>query len=236
MTQVDCQHRLGHLSDLDVELPFMTFIGLRADEEMAIFNVINGKAKGLSPSLLDFHEAQLSQDLGGDRPELLVALFLRNETTSPWHKQLDIGGQVTSGMNRRASLRTLQKASRRFLVRTGLATTAGAEIAARTVMEFWTAVTVVLADEWRNPRRHLVTKGIGVYALMDLAAELWLERPGSRKADRRYFAERLDEFASDIDWSTTGDLAGLGGEGGVKAAAAIIANARRHCNLKVANG
>src|SRR5689334_4432881 len=30
LAQVDCQHRLGHLSNMDIELPFMCFIGLSA--------------------------------------------------------------------------------------------------------------------------------------------------------------------------------------------------------------
>src|SRR5262249_29492963 len=41
LAQVDCQHRLGHLRDLDVPLPFMCFIGLSAREEMEAFRVIN---------------------------------------------------------------------------------------------------------------------------------------------------------------------------------------------------
>src|SRR5579859_1486756 len=48
LAQVDCQHRLGHLNDLDVELPFMCYLGLSEREEMEIFKVINSKAKGLS--------------------------------------------------------------------------------------------------------------------------------------------------------------------------------------------
>ena len=32
--QVDCQHRLGHLSDLSVMLPFMCYIGLTEREEV----------------------------------------------------------------------------------------------------------------------------------------------------------------------------------------------------------
>src|SRR2546426_4349431 len=50
-TQGDCQHPLGYLNDVNVELPFMCFIGLSEREEMEIFNVINSKAKGLSTSL-----------------------------------------------------------------------------------------------------------------------------------------------------------------------------------------
>src|SRR5579885_2987650 len=41
LTQVDCQHRLGYLNDLPLELPFMCFLGLTEREEMEIFNVIN---------------------------------------------------------------------------------------------------------------------------------------------------------------------------------------------------
>ena len=75
-SQVDCQHRLGKIGGLDLELPFMTFLGLTPREELEIFNVINGKAKGLSSSLLDYHDARLASDLGKERPELFIALYL----------------------------------------------------------------------------------------------------------------------------------------------------------------
>jgi len=116
LTQVDCQHRLGYLNDLDVPLPFMCYIGLSEREEMEVFNVINSKAKGLSSSLLDFHDATLTQDLAGERPELFIALYLNNSSGSPWYRQLDLGGISTSGLMRRASLRTMQKADRKSVV------------------------------------------------------------------------------------------------------------------------
>src|ERR1035441_9307490 len=96
-TQVDCQHRLGHLNDLTLELPFMCFLGLTEREEMEVFNVINSKAKGLSTSLLDFHDATLAGDLASERPELFVALHLNNDSQSPWYRQLNLGGKATSG-------------------------------------------------------------------------------------------------------------------------------------------
>ena len=64
----------------------------RVREEMEVFNTINGKAKGLSTSLLDFHAATLAENLAVERPELFVALHLHNEPTSPWYQQLDLGG------------------------------------------------------------------------------------------------------------------------------------------------
>lgn len=235
--QVDCQHRLGYLNDLDVELPFMCFVGLTEHEEMEVFSVINSKARGLNTSLLDFHDAQLSTDLTTDRPELFVALYLNNEPASPWYRQLDLGGASTSGLARRASLRTLQKAVKRFLSQSRLARDHSIEEIARMVLDFWCAVTLTLPEPWAHPRKHFLTKGIGVYALMDLAADLCAEAPSGDARNKRYFAAALTDFAPEFDWTTEGPLKGLGGESGVKTAIGLIRAARKKTQLKVvANG
>jgi DNA sulfur modification protein DndB len=233
LAQVDCQHRLGHLSDFNVELPFMTFIGLSEREEMLIFGVINGKAKGLSNSLLDFHDAQLCADLASERPELLVALHLKNEPTSPWYNRLDLGGTQVSGLERRASLRTMQKACR---ILTRRLKPRHAEDIARLAHDFWCAVALVMPDAFAKPRRSLVTKGIGVYALSELAADIVLEAPRAARCDVSYFAALVGDLAPRLDWSGGGPLAGLGGEGGARRAAEILREHRRRPRLVVANG
>lgn len=226
LAQVDCQHRLGHLHDLDVSLPFMCFLGLSAREEMEIFRVINGKAKGLSGSLLDFHEATLATDLGIERPELFIAMQLNNDTDSPWYRRLDIGGSKTSGMQRRPSLRTMQKAAKGFLNQTRVLQNTGPEAAARLVIAFWASVAHVLDAAWKSPRNHLLAKGVGVYALMIIASDLVLESPALEACDKRYFIGKLADFLPEIDWSTRGPLRGLGGESGVKQAVDILRAAR----------
>jgi DGQHR domain-containing protein len=233
LAQVDCQHRLGHLADLDVALPFMTFVGLSQREEMEIFGIINGKAKGLSNSLLDFHDAQLCADLATERPELLVALHLKNEPTSPWYNRLDLGGNQVSGLERRASLRTMQKACRNLTKRLK---PKSAEEVARIALDFWTAVELVMPDAFTRPRKSLVTKGIGVYALTELAADMVLERADGLLCDVGYFASCLGDLASAIYWGSDGPLSGLGGEGGARRAADILRQIRRRPHLKVANG
>lgn len=232
LTQVDCQHRLGHLNDLDLVLPFMCFLGLTEREEMAVFNVINSKAKGLSTSLLDYHDARLSADLATERPELFIALHLKNNAESPWFRQLDLGGNTTSGMTRRASLRTMQKAVKKFLTQTKLLRQQPADVVAQTVLDFWAAVAVLLRDAWDSPRKHLLCKGVGVYALMGIAGDLVNEHQGGT-CDKRYFTNKLSEFINDIDWTSDGSLAGLGGEGGVKSALAVLRDARGKNGLRV---
>jgi DNA sulfur modification protein DndB len=233
LAQVDCQHRLGHLAELEIELPFMCFIGLSEREEMEIFNVINAKAKGLNSSLLDFHDSQLASDLGRDRPELYVSLYLKNEESSPWYQQLDLGGQSTSGIARRASLRTFQKAIKRFLARTKVLKDTPIEAVAREVRDFWSAVALVWNDAWRNPRKNLICKGVGVYALMELASDLHVESGPLATRDAAHFRAVLSDLAHLVDWSSTGRLRGLGGQSGVKAAIEMIRDAQRRARLKV---
>lgn len=109
MAQVDCQHRLGYLRGSQIPFAFMAYIGLSIDEEMEIFRVINGKAKGLSGSLLDFTEARLVEDdLKTARPELFLALVLHEDQRSPWYQRLDLGGNRTTGPLRIPSLCLVQ--------------------------------------------------------------------------------------------------------------------------------
>lgn len=238
LSQVDCQHRLGYLADQDIELPFMCFVGLTEREETAIFDVINGKAKGLSKSLLDYHDAQLSENLSAERPELFIALFLNGEAGSPWRQRLDIGGEATSGLERRASLRTMQKAAKQFYKRVKSDRGLSVEDAAVAARSFWMAVAELLPQSFSRPRSFLVTKGVGVYALMEVAADMVCEadRDDTLVLSPTYFAALLGDFAIDFDWSTSGPLRGLGGQGGVKEALTIIREARRRSRLKVANG
>ena len=228
MAQVDCQHRLGYLRDSSIVFAFMAYIGLSIDEEMEIFRVINGKAKGLSGSLLDFTEARLVEgNLKAAKPELFLALILHEDKRSPWHQRLDLGGNRTTGPMRIASLRAMQKAARRFLREAGLSSAHINEDIAGTIIDFWNAVTLVLPKEWANPRQHMLVKGIGVYCLMSLAGQLY--REASNKGvpcDLDYFISALSDFIHLIDWSNQGPLKGFGGASGADAALELLRQVR----------
>jgi hypothetical protein len=127
----------------------------------------------------------------------------------------------------------MQKAIKKFLTQTKILQTRSPEAAAQVVLDFWAAVAVVLKDAWDNPRRHLVNKGVGVYALMTLAGDLYLECPVVKNCDKRYFIASLSDFIREIDWSNEGSLKGFGGEAGVKSAITVIRQARKARHLKV---
>ncbi len=229
-SRVDCQHRLGSLSDLDIPLAFMTFIGLPLKDEIGLFTVINSKAKGLSASLLSFNEAKLLTDVASEKPSLYIALKLNDDEESPWFKQLDLGGSRVIGMARRASLSTMMSATKRFLRKTGFLTASQetADDAYLIIRSFWAAIVELLASQWKEQRKHFLTKGIGVYALMDVAADLLLEaHQKSIVCDEDYFRAVLSDFICGFDWSHSGPLKGLGGETGAEQAYSMLVQLRK---------
>lgn len=128
----------------------------------------------------------------------------------------------------------MQKATKRFLRDTKILSNRSPDFAAQVVLDFWIAVSVLSREAWDHPRRHLINKGVGVYALMGIASDVYKESECTGAVcDKRYFLGRLSEFINEIDWSSTGDLTGLGGEAGVKSALKLIRNVRAKKNLKV---
>lgn len=227
MAQVDCQHRIGSLADHDMDLAFMAYLGLTCEEEASIFTVINSKAKGLSTSLLDYNLARLSADLGSQAPHLYIALHLNSHDGSPWFRQLDLGGQQVLGMKRRASLRMMQVAVQKFLKNSNILATSSTVEAAQVVLDFWCAIAGVLAKEWRDSRRYFVVKGIGVYSLMLVAADLYIDAVSrGLHPDTSYFTAALREFIGAIDWSNHGPLEGFSGESGATKAYKLLRDER----------
>jgi DNA sulfur modification protein DndB len=108
----------------------------------------------------------------------------------------------------------MQKAVKKFLNQTQIIRTISIEAATGAVIAFWSALSVVLRDAWNAPRAHILNKGVGVYALMVIAADLYAEAEG-QICDRRFFINKLSEFVGDIDWRQQGPFQGLGGEAGV---------------------
>ena len=95
------------------------------------------------------------------------------------------------------------------------------------IRDFWLAITIVLEEEWRAPRKNSVTKGVGVFSLCSIAADLTNDARTSTERPWGFFAQRLCEFINDINWSNTGDFRGLGGVSGVTQAVNIKASKSR---------
>ena len=214
MAQVDCQHRLGELHDSDVSLAFMTYIGLTLVEEKALFVVINSKAKGLSTSLTDFHEANLAKDLKNDVPHLYIAKKLNEDPESPWYQKIKIGGEDTSGLMRKTSLRMMQKTTLKFLAQTRHVNFGDVDGAYEAIANYWRAVAEAFPEAWSNHRQNLLTKGVGLYSMTHLLADIVNLAP-NHAYTKEFFSGRLTPLMGTIEWNSTGQFAGVGGQRGV---------------------
>ena len=96
-------------------------------------------------------------------------------------------------------------------------------------MSFWKAIAFVLPEQWSNPRKHMLVKGVAVYALMSLAGLLVCEAKKLRvRADFDFFVGKLSDFVDSIDWSNEGALRGYGGVSGADAALQMMLLTRTH--------
>ena len=215
MAQVDCQHRIGELADIDISLAFMTFIGLNLRSEMSLFNIINSRAKGLSSSLTDYHETRLLNDLASAAPQLFIARRLNEDPESPWHGLVRYGGESSSGLMRPTSLRMLQTSIRRFLKQSGAIALGDLESQYAVLVNFWRAVKATFPAAWSDHRHHLLTKGVGLYSLMGLLVSLVSER-NELGLSEEWFRSRIAPLTCTIDWSNKGMFAGAGGKKGAE--------------------
>jgi len=214
LAQVDCQHRLGELCDSEVALPFMSFIGLDIRQEMAMFNVINGKAKGLSSSLTDFHESRLVDDLICQAPHLYIARKLNEDIDSPWYQMIRYGGENTSGLMRRTSLRMMQKAVKELLSKISRYGLNDSNCNYDLIANYWSAIKAIFPVEWNDHRHHLLTKGVGLYSLMQILADCVFETSGKASYSEVFFIGRFERLRVKVDWTSKGEFASANGRKG----------------------
>jgi DNA sulfur modification protein DndB len=221
MAQVDCQHRIGELGDSDVQLAFMAFIGLDLRSEMSMFTIINSKARGLSSSLTDFHISNLMEDLAAEAPHLFLARRLNEDPQSPWFKRIRCGGHRTSGLKRCTSLRMMQHAIQRFLVQTSCQNMMSIENVALLLIAYWQAVSIVFEKEWSNHRNYMITKGVGLYGLMQLLGTIINSRTCDNNSES-CFIKLLSPLKEQIDWGTGGTFSSAGGHKGASKVYTIL--------------
>jgi DGQHR domain-containing protein len=197
-----------------VPLAFQCFLGLTPQDEMRVFSVINSKAKGLNPSLIDYHQSVLL-DVAREAADLYIAKRLHYDPASVWHKNLKLGGAATQGTTRRMTLRGMRHAVQIFLHH-ALVGELRLEEQYAVVASFWSAVVRTWPRAWNEPRKHLLTKGIGVQGISILGADIvkLAMREGNDLTQRTF--ERHLGGLRDFDWSNTGPLRGLGGRGGAR--------------------
>src|SRR5437763_14926810 len=100
------------------------------------------------------------------------------------------------------------------------------------LLYFCATIALLLRDVWSNPRKTLLCKGVGVYALMGIAGDL-VSEAGGATIDKLYFRNKLADFVPEIDWSNKGPMKGFGGETGAAAALNFLRAHRAKRKLRI---
>ena len=237
---IDGQHRKAGLMDavegrdipemLDYEVPVVIIAGMKRDEEMRQFKVINSTAKSVRTDLVSMLLANLSVSEGDDSLDASekiqatsakVAVSLNTEEDSPWYGRITMPNETSSEdqVTKATSFITSIKPIRQFFT-DGLgkrfsSTDKEAEAIAKPLIQFWTAVEQLLPECWAEdaPPDYVLHKAQGVFALNVICRRLMsamFQRNEDWTADNfRAYLERSDAMTDAGFWHVGDDEADI---------------------------
>ncbi len=197
---IDGQHRKAGLIDavegrdlpemMDYEVPVVIVAGMKRNEEMRQFKVINSTAKSVRTDLVSMLLANLSVSEGDaslEAGEMVaatsakVATILNTAENSPWRGRITMPNEIADEdqVTKATSVIASIKPVRQFFAdglgkRFGNSDKEAAAIAAP-LIEFWTAVEQLLPECWAEPREYVLHKAQGVFALNIVCRRLMSE-------------------------------------------------------------
>src|SRR4029079_14573338 len=192
-------------------VPFMLFERLPADREQELFVAINREQKRVAMS----HVLFINDKAGGDDVNTSIALRLNDDDRSPWHHRLNVIGATGTGMT--VTLQGL-KEGLELLLSNGRVKQLDEDHKYVIAREFWTAVSDTWPEAWETPKKHLLTKAVGLFGLSKSGAYLVADcLTGSDDPERVIDTARLRKLlsrAKTVNWASDAEFKGLGGRGG----------------------
>lgn len=157
------------------------------------------------PDASDQPFSVIPSDLEDHTPYLFLARRLADDTASPWFGHIRMDASATPGLRRRVSLGMLSTAVRRFLETAGTAAPVTQDRRFALLATYWRTIARTFPHEWKNPRKHVLTKGIGLYSLTRLLVDLVFEIPFHHVTEKVILGW-LSPLAGNVDWSNRGSL------------------------------
>jgi DGQHR domain-containing protein len=229
VSRMDGNHRLwfGNGDDknrapVDTVVPFQIHVGLTPEQEANLFTDVNANQKGLNSSHLHVLRSRLTpeeQELR-DHPERVFALRLSEDTESPWHDLVHMGGSKqgsrAAGQERPVSFVTLEQGIKRMLNKSVyIHDLPNPNAQYVLIRNFWNAVRAEFEDQWQNHKEFLLLKNLGVLSLSIFGGTV-IDRSMARgevtaEAMRGYITQAKDVFDWHKDAKGERSLVGMSG-------------------------
>lgn len=221
ISRVDGNHRLHYADGSQPEFPkitksvsFCMTVGLTPEQEITLFRDINDNQMRMNTSHLDNIQARLTpkETLKREDPALYIARTLGTDSESPFYDRVYAGGKKPSGHD--VPLRTLHTGIDYMFSRpTKLTALRDADAQYKVIRNYFNAVRKWQPKGWSEPRKYIVLRGSGLWAICFIGADV-IDRA---LAQGKFGSEdmlKILKSGREWDWSNRGDFQGYGGRGG----------------------
>lgn len=199
-------------------------IGLSPEQEIMLFRDINDNQMRMNTSHLDNIEARLTPEetLKRQEPALYIAKRLGTDRDSPFSELVYTGGKKLAGQD--VPLRTLHTGIEYMFSRpTKLTALREADAQYRVIRNYFQAVMKWQPKAWSEPRKYIVLRGSGLWAICFIGADV-IDRALAQGKFGSDDMLRILKSGRDWDWTSKGDFEGYGGRGGAIKICDLVTN------------
>lgn len=212
LSQVDCQHRLGRMSDSDKPITFCILVDMNRREEAIVFKSINQNQRGIPTSLVDIIILRTDDNTPA---QISLAWGLSVDPGSPFCNLVDTGGRGQE--NTLIKFRGLQQSLKLLIPPKYLS---GKEIDYDQGYEFARNFWNVVKDEWpiafSNKSDYKMMVNPGVRALSRLGRRVLESNLDVQDFTRMPIERYLQKGKHLVEWSIEGPLKDATGKGAEK--------------------
>lgn len=216
-SEVDCQHRLGKMTNSTKQVTFCCFVNLKRTEEAIIFKTINDKQKKISTSLVD--AIILITDPEGPI-HIQWAYDLGMDPGSAFDRLIATGGRNLEPPTRLVTLRTLRTCLKIMMPNRSLEN-GGDSIGYEFARNFWNVVKQMWKTEFNDPKNYKLITLPGLKALSRFGRHVFIKGVDTQDASISRIEAAFYNDPTRIDWSAMGPLREASGNPGIR----IIYNA-----------
>lgn len=237
ISRVDGNHRLHYgnstekgFNKIEKDVSFCIAYDLTKEEEIKLFKDINKNQKPMNTSHLDGIDVRLSpeEELKRRQPELYIARKLGSDVESPFYQRIYDGGKKPVGVD--IPLRGIKTGLIYMFSRsTQLPRLNDTDAQYKVIRNYFIAIKKWIPDSWSRPKDFLAIRGVGLWALCYLGAQVIDRGLLNSKFDSESFLEIL-KSGKEWDWSNKGDFKGYSGAQGAQEISSRIARLLKDTN------
>ncbi|MFC5684258.1 DGQHR domain-containing protein [Flavobacterium sp. MAHUQ-51] len=223
LSRVDGNHRLHFgntegkvFSKIEKEVSFCIAFDLTREEEIKLFKDINKNQKPMNTSHLDGIDVRLSpeEELKRRQPELFIGKKLGTDSDSPFYERIYDGGKKPIGVD--IPLRAIKTGLQyMFSKSTQLSRLDNTDAQYIVIKNYFKAVKQWTPDSWTKPKDFLTLRGVGLWSICYLGAQVIDRGLINSKFDTQTFLDILNS-GKEWDWSNKGDFKGYSGAQGAQ--------------------